>query len=75
LQRLAFRELGLAIGLATSTRHPRLAAFAAFAPLREHVRAIWLDPAQHRAATWTEHLDINEVMLATSLLPEGFLEL
>ncbi len=26
------------------------------------------------ARTWSEHRDINEVMLATSLAPEGFLE-
>jgi hypothetical protein len=30
----------------------------------------------HQAArTFTEHVDINEVMLATSLAPDGFLEL
>ncbi len=73
--RLGFRELGLAIGLATATRHPRLAAFAEYVPLRRHITAFWLDPAHRRSASWTEHLDINEVMLATSLLPEGFLEL
>ena len=73
--RLAFRELGLAIGLATATRHPRLAAFTEYVPLREHIVAFWLDPANRRSTSWTEHLDINEVMLATSLLPDGFLEL
>ena len=30
---------------------------------------------QQRAASWIEHQDINEVMLATSLAPDGFLVL
>jgi hypothetical protein len=33
----------------------------------------WLVPAHQRARTWSEHRDINEVMLATSLVPDGFL--
>ena len=30
----------------------------------------WLHPPE---GPWSEHRDINEVMLATSLAPEGFL--
>ena len=37
------------------------------------IEEFWLDPANQRADTWIEHRDINEVMLATSLAPEGFL--
>jgi hypothetical protein len=44
--------------------------FSRFAPIIED---FWLDPANQRAETWIEHRDINEVMLATSLAPEGFL--
>ena len=74
-RRLGFRELGLAIGLASARRSPRLAVFEAYAALRAELESFWLDPAHRRAETWSEHRDINEVMLATSLVPDGFLEL
>lgn len=61
--RLAFRELGLAIGL-TDTR---------YAAVGDGIRDFWLDPANRANRTWTEHADINEVMLATCLVPQGFL--
>lgn len=87
-RRLAFRELGLAIGLsaiewietkatgARSTRDAELyeliAALSGYATLRSEIRAFWLDPTHRSGPSWSEHLDINEVMLATSLLPSGF---
>jgi len=46
-----------------------------YLPLCDEIEAIWRDPEQQRAATWTEHQDINEVMLATSLAPDGLLVL
>lgn len=63
--RLAFRELGLAIGLATvreddTELHPYVA-------LRDEIEAFWLDPAHRRAHAWRAHEDINSVMLAASL--------
>jgi hypothetical protein len=91
--RLAFRELGLAIGLHAVERmyqaaghenkhtaaNPRLRAqleaLMQYLPLRDEIEAFWRDPEQQRASTWTEHQDINEVMLATSLAPDGFLVL
>lgn len=91
--RLAFRELGLAIGLdaaermwqadngdktgasATSGVKARLQALRQYAPLRENIVSFWRDPEHQRASTWSEHRDINEVMLATSLAPDGFLVL
>jgi hypothetical protein len=39
------------------------------------IREYWLDPAHRNSHTWDEHRDINEVMLTTSLAPDGFLEL
>jgi hypothetical protein len=90
--RLAFRELGLAIGLHAlevlerehaepgrpgHTAHTR-ALLASLEPHRQLGRAIesfWLNPEHRRAASWTTHQDINEVMLATSLLPDGCLRL
>ena len=62
--RLAFRELGLAIGLAASGAHPAV---------RAEIEAHWLDAAQRRSASYADHEDINDVMLATSLAPEGYL--
>ncbi|MGB5261044.1 MAG: hypothetical protein WBO34_11060 [Gammaproteobacteria bacterium] len=93
--RLAFRELGLAIGLhalerlqraveqdlpgfAASPRprrHVRLEELVYYLPLRDTIETFWRDPANQRSDTWTEHRDINEVMLATSLAPDGFLRL
>jgi hypothetical protein len=37
------------------------------------IESFWRDPAQQRTDRWSEHRDINEVMLATTLAPEGFL--
>ncbi|MEZ5964665.1 MAG: hypothetical protein R3F56_12520 [Planctomycetota bacterium] len=81
-QRLAFRELGLAIGLASVARMveippvlPVVQQLAQFLPLRAQIESYWLRAEARRARTWLAHEDINEVMLATSLLPEGFLDL
>jgi hypothetical protein len=47
---------------------------AHFVPLRSRIEMFWLEPDHQRVETWTEHLDINAVMLATSLLPDGYLD-
>lgn len=44
-----------------------------FTPVAELIEASWLDPSNRQAETWKEHRDINMVMLATSLAPEGYL--
>lgn len=65
--RLAFRELGLAIGLrAWGGRDP----FVRYLPLAERIESAWLDPGAQRTAGWTNHRDINGVMLAAALVPE-----
>lgn len=51
----------------------RLQALKQFAPMRDEIESFWLDPNHQRAGTWTEHRDINEMMLVTSLAPNGFL--
>ncbi len=88
--RLAFRELGLSIGLHAIERLPELIKqsprFSAnprlqsqmkdlmrYVPLSNVIEAYWLDDANRQAAGWTGHLDINMVMLATSLAPEGYI--
>jgi hypothetical protein len=79
-ERLAFRELGLCIGLhavemlrdeAQGDLRVVLEAVARFVPLARTIEAFWIDP-KHRGGT---HRDIDDVMLATSLLPGGFLRL
>ena len=74
-ERLAFRELGLAIGLAAVVGlAPSLSGrFVRFQSLRDELTAFWLRPDSRRTRAWLEHADINEVMLATSLAPEGYL--
>jgi len=72
-RRLAFRELGLAIGLeAIRLARPNDATLRSFAPLRVAIEDFWRDPNHRRNATWLEHRDINDVMLATALYPNGF---
>jgi len=80
--RLPFRELGLAIGLAGMRRladtggngplPARLERLAERADLADRIVLFWLDTS-HRGVTWTDHLDINRVMLASALAPEGIL--
>lgn len=90
-RRLAFRELGLAIGLsaigllqkeveedrrrlfAGGELRARLRVLAPHVALGTAIVSFWLDPEHRLSRTWSEHRDINEVMLATSLIPEGFL--
>jgi len=89
--RLAFRELGLSIGLRAVQRlqalieaHPRLfgkghpvhakiKSLMRYQPLCEGIEKFWLDPASRENETWRAHREINMVMLATSLAPDGFL--
>lgn len=83
-QRLAFRELGLAIGLHAIERlrpivqeDPQIADLvsdlARYAFLAEQIESFWSD-ARHRSTNnWTAHEDINSVMLATALQPQGYL--
>jgi hypothetical protein len=92
-RRLAFREIGLAIGLAAveamaaaaahdatsfsggANARKLVDALARAVPLRAHIESFWLRPEHRASVTWQDHLDINEVMLATSLAPDGFLVL
>jgi hypothetical protein len=89
--RLAFRELGLTIGLQAVERlrqaaqdhqqssrlsagaQARLQALMPYLVIGEQIESFWREPAHRRAGTWLEHRDINEVMLATCLVPDGFL--
>jgi hypothetical protein len=70
--RLAFRELGLAIGL-HGVESPT--DIARFAPLADVVVSAWMAPAARAGESWRAHEDINAVMLATALVPDEYLEL
>src|SRR5438105_392795 len=83
-QRLAFRELGLAIGLAavehmTVDAPPRLRPVVdeldKFMTLRNVIEDFWLSPQNQQTDAWRQHADINDVMLATSLVPNGYVSL
>jgi hypothetical protein len=85
--RLAFRELGLSIGLHAVDRARRvvpgsddeiadgLDALLVRAPIAEEIESFWADARNRTGGTWTEHENINTVMLATSLAPDGYVSL
>jgi hypothetical protein len=89
--RLAFREFGLSIGIHALARladfaeqawggnslaeRRQLAKLLTLRYLSEEIEGFWLQPANRRARTWLEHADINAVMLATSLVPDGYLSI
>lgn len=82
-RRLAFRELGLAIGLQslsaieaaasrsgvlTANMAASLQALAALARVENIIVDFWSAPKRWNDSTWQDHLDINEVMLVTGML-------
>jgi hypothetical protein len=83
--RLPFRELGLSIGLKglpmirdlVAGHHALLGAvngLLRFQPFAEQIESFWSSPRRRTTQTWTDHQEINRVMLATSLAPESYLE-
>jgi hypothetical protein len=91
--RLAFRELGLSIGLRAVERlqeligkspgllnkklplHSRIESLMRYTSFSEKIEMFWLENENQKAPSWTEHRDINMVMLATSLAPDEYLAL
>jgi len=51
----------------------KLYELASYIPMCDIIEKFWIDPENQKSNTWIEHLDINSVMLATSLGPECFL--
>ena len=75
-RRLAFRELGLALGLhaiAPLGEHADVALLERYVPLAKALEDFWLQSANQAASTWTAHADINAVTLAAALAPRGSL--
>jgi hypothetical protein len=91
--RLAFRELGLSIGLHAIEKllglirqaphdpglkqrlHSRAESLMQHKSLSNVIETFWLEPVNRQASSWSGHRDINMVMLATSLAPDGYLTL
>lgn len=84
--RLAFRELGLAIGISGLEQFralvPRdheldtiITDLLLYRPLADTIQTFWSDPAHRLTSTWMDHRDINTVMLATSAAPEGYFQI
>jgi hypothetical protein len=85
--RLPFRELGLSIGLqatpiiaehtsgfrTSSALQESVRLLASYAPVGEEIVAFWLPESQRQHKIWRDHQDINDVMLATALIPDTFL--
>ena len=91
--RLAFRELGLSIGLHAIERLPDLITqipgnsslkqclhahtenLMRYKQLIEIIETFWLNTSNRQEESWISHRDINMVMLATSLAPDGYLSI
>ena len=89
--RLAFRELGLAIGLRalpiiadTITKDRRdfgnrsalqqaVDLLLRYESLSTEIVGAWLPHSQQKDEGWHAHQNINDVMLATALIPDTFL--
>jgi hypothetical protein len=53
--------------------HVWIESLMRYAPMAEMIEKFWLESTNRKASTWIEHRDINMVMLATSLAPDGHL--
>lgn len=91
--RLAFRELGLSVGLHGVAKmhrlleeHPQrfhrndpislaLYDLEGYLMLCEMIEMFWMDAENQNSRLWSEHEDINSVMLSTSLFAEGYLKI
>jgi hypothetical protein len=51
-----------------------LKTLSRYAGLRQIIEKFWLEETNREADSWIAHDDINKVMFATSLAPDGFLE-
>jgi hypothetical protein len=87
-QRLAFRELGLALGLRAAARLAQppftdsgdtdeawIRRVERHQHLATDITSFWSQPANRSDPTWTDHWDIGSVMLAVTLAPAGYLDL
>ena len=79
-QRLAFRECGLSLGLRAmeglDVIPPEIKdlykQLELYFPLANEIEDFWRNPQNLQSSTWSGHLDINEVSLASSLTAKSF---
>ena len=53
----------------------QLANLSRFDRIHELIESFWSDQSHQSAKIWKEHVNINSVMLATCLAPDGYLQL
>lgn len=78
--RLAFRECGLSLGIRVlsgqkenySGLNAEFDKLERYLPLAEEIEQFWMMPDNQIASTWHEHLDINAITLASSLLADDY---
>lgn len=78
--RLAFRELGLSLGLRTilgmknqvQVEGFSLRPFRDYSSLAKEIEEFWKKPSSQQVSTWREHLNINAVSLAASLVAKFY---
>jgi hypothetical protein len=56
-----------------SVLRQRVEGLSGYLPLGNIIERFWLDGKNREAGNWDEHREINSVMLATTLLPYGYL--
>lgn len=68
-QRLAFRECGLSLGLRViSASEEKASEFEEYMVLADKIEDFWSNEENQRASSWKDHLNINEIALASSLI-------
>ena len=55
--------------------HSQIETLMRYMPMDETIENFWREDVNRKSVTWKEHRDINMVMLATSLAPDGYLRL
>ncbi len=90
--RLAFRELGLSIGIKglgimidlikdnhkssiKNSLKNRFKDLNSYMDIGVEIEKFWMDEKNRKTENWINHRDINTVMLATTLAPQGFLKI
>lgn len=77
-RRLAFRECGLSLGIraVVASKYeireviPEIEDLEEYSPLAEEIEDFWLKQENRQSSTWKDHLNINTVTLAASIIAD-----
>jgi hypothetical protein len=58
-----------------STLLRKIGELAGYLPFAGEIESFWLEGRNRESESWREHREINMVMLAASLAPDGFLSI